>query len=307
MNSMISVIIPTYNRANYLSEAIDSVLAQTYKNYEIIVVDDGSTDNTRKVLEKYSNKIRYIYQENKGPSAARNNGIKNAKGELIAFLDSDDAWLPEKLERQLELFRKNDELGLVSSAYYSCDEYFNLPTLVREKDLSTKRKILPKLFVKNLFATPTIVVKKKCFTRVGLFNENYKFGEDWDMWIRIALDYEVHYVLEPLCKCRRHNDSITYGMNPKNLEDWKNIIELNRKRAKNLYERIISIRKSIAWFYLNVASSCRDKEDIGGEKKYLVKSIVAWPFQRYGRSIALVRTLIGNRAYFIIRNYLKNR
>lgn len=100
---LISVVIPTYNRAHYVCEAIDSVLAQTYKNIEIIAVDDGSTDNTKDIIQQYSSRIKYIYQNNAGPSAARNNGIKQSNGDLIAFLDSDDIWLAEKLERQVEI------------------------------------------------------------------------------------------------------------------------------------------------------------------------------------------------------------
>ena len=126
MNSLVSAIIPTYNSVNYISEAINSVLNQTYKNCEIIVVDDGSTDNTRKTVEnyirKYPHKIKYFYQENKGPSAARNKGIKEARGNYIAFLDSDDLWLPDKLEKQISLFMKDVSLKLTYCGGYYEDE-----------------------------------------------------------------------------------------------------------------------------------------------------------------------------------------
>ena len=100
----VSVIIPTYNRAHYICETIDSILAQTYRDYEIIVVDDGSADNTRKVLQKYDGKVRYFYQKNRGPSAARNFGISQSQGEYIAFLDDDDLWTENKLELQIDFF-----------------------------------------------------------------------------------------------------------------------------------------------------------------------------------------------------------
>ncbi|MCK4819314.1 glycosyltransferase family 2 protein, partial [bacterium] len=106
----VSVIIPTCNRAEYITQAIDSVLAQTYTDYEIIVVDDGSTDNTKEVMEPYMDRIRYIYQENAGVSAARNTGIKAAKGDWVAFLDSDDEWLPGKLAVQIRAVERHPQL-----------------------------------------------------------------------------------------------------------------------------------------------------------------------------------------------------
>ena len=111
-HQIVSVIIPTYNRAKYITSAIDSVLSQTYNNIEIIVVDDGSNDSTREVLYRYGNKIRYVYQENLGVSAARNRGIELSKGEWIAFLDSDDVWFPKKLSVQMEHISERPEIDV---------------------------------------------------------------------------------------------------------------------------------------------------------------------------------------------------
>ncbi len=108
----VSVIIPTYNRAHFLCEALDSALSQTFKDFEIIIVDDGSTDNTKQVLEKYGSRIYYIYQENKGRAEARNTGIRRAKGEHIAFLDDDDIWLPNKLEKQVFFLDARPDIGI---------------------------------------------------------------------------------------------------------------------------------------------------------------------------------------------------
>jgi len=114
-NAMVSVVIPTYNRAPYVTMAIESALAQSYQDYEIIVVDDGSTDGTRDVLEPYRDRIRYMYQDNKGVSAARNTGIQESRGEWIAFLDSDDEWLPNKLEIQIGYVKSYPEICLVAA------------------------------------------------------------------------------------------------------------------------------------------------------------------------------------------------
>lgn len=126
-NQKVSVIIPTYNLARYINETVDSVLGQTYKNYEIIIVDDGSTDNTKEALSEYGGKITYIFQENQGVSAARNKGIKEAKGEYIAFLDADDLWLKDKLELQIGLMNSNPEVAMI----FTDGESFNEEGLIK--------------------------------------------------------------------------------------------------------------------------------------------------------------------------------
>ncbi|MBV6496243.1 MAG: putative glycosyltransferase EpsE [Pyrinomonadaceae bacterium] len=121
MNDLISVIIPNYNYARYLPEAIESVLAQTHKNVEVIVVDDGSTDDSKEVLASFGDRIRTIFQQNQGVSAARNRGVAESNGDFLAFLDADDAFLPSKLEKQLELFRADEEIGLVHVGMVNVD------------------------------------------------------------------------------------------------------------------------------------------------------------------------------------------
>ena len=119
---LVSVIIPAYNSADFIDEALKSVFDQTYKDLEIIVVDDGSTDDTRAVLEKYGDRVNYHYQDNNGPASARNRGIKLARGKYIAFLDADDLWLPTKLEKQVALFKNRENLGFVTTGVCSFDE-----------------------------------------------------------------------------------------------------------------------------------------------------------------------------------------
>jgi len=303
----VSVIIPTYNRAIFLVEAINSVLEQTYKNYEIIVIDDGSTDSTSEIIKQFENKIRYFYQENKGPSAARNAGIKNAEGDLVAFIDSDDVWLAEKLSQQVQLFDENHRLGLVSSAYYSCDSNLNINRVIKDDRLTNKKYILRKLFVRNIFPTPTVLVKRVCFEKVGLFNESYGFAEDWEMWMRIALKYDVAYIRTPLCRCRRHNSSITFRKEEENFNDWMKVIKENFKRGKEKYGNIyhnVLLRKAKSWYYLNVSYHYSCKSDMGNEMKYLRKSLMEWPLLIDKKYIltALLSKLVGHKTYSRIKN-----
>lgn len=311
-NHFVTVIIPTHNRANYLAEAINSVLGQTYKNYEIIVADDGSTDSTSEIIKQFGDKIRYFYQQNRGPSAARNTGIKNARGDLVAFIDSDDLWLPDKLSQQVQLFDKNHRLGLVSSAYYSCDSNLNVTRVIKEDKLTDKKHILKKLFIRNIFPTPTVLVKKECFEKVGLFNESYGFAEDWEMWVRIALEYDLAYIETPLCQCRRHNSSITFQREQENFNDWMKVIKENFKRGNKRDANIsykVLLRKSLSWYYLNVSYHYSCKSDFGNEMKYLTKSLMEWPLlidKKYVLT-ALLCKLIGYKTYSRIRDLLSLR
>ncbi|MBO8173073.1 MAG: glycosyltransferase [Bacillaceae bacterium] len=201
---MISVIIPVYNREQFIAEAIDSVLNQTYPQVEIIVVNDGSTDETARVLNTYRDKIRYIEQENRGPSAARNTGIRAARGDFIAFLDSDDLFLPEKLAEQIRLFDQ-ENVGLVYSWYYKLDYNKKRKRLLRPC-FSEDRQIMQKQLLErtHTIRTSTVMMQKNCFHDVGLFNERYFYSQDWDMWLRTASRYDFACVKKPLAVYRRH-------------------------------------------------------------------------------------------------------
>lgn len=167
-----SVIVSTYNRAHYICEAIDSVLAQNYQNIEIIVVDDGSTDETRAVLRGYGDKIRYFYQENQGLPAARNFGIEKSSGKYLAFLDDDDIWFPEFLENQVAYLEAHPEVGMVHADLIILDETLDEPRL-RKRMLPgpiPSGFILPELINRNVIACPTVVVRRSCLDNVGLFD-----------------------------------------------------------------------------------------------------------------------------------------
>jgi len=210
--SLVSVIIPTYNRREYVQEAIDSVLAQTYPHYEIIVVDDGSTDGTGDVLKaKYGDRIRYVWQENQGESAARNRGIEMARGEYIAFLDSDDLWMPEKLEKQVAFLEAHPDVGAVICQALAIDaegsQREGMPVLgggLKLEDLSIER-----LLYKNSAVGPgTVLVSRRCLVQeIGGFDVSIRYGEDWDFVLRLRLQTGIGIVPEPLAKVRLHRSN----------------------------------------------------------------------------------------------------
>jgi len=178
----VSVVIPTYNYGRFLGAAIESALGQSYPPLEIIVVDDGSTDDTPDVAARYAGKIRYVRKENAGVSAARNTGVAHATGDLVAFLDADDRWLPEKLARQVPLFA-DAAVGLVhaGSRIFDHDTGGILCELLPEESTDFHAALRW-----CCISAPSTVIRRRIFDEAGPFDQTIVEGEDWDMWIRIA-------------------------------------------------------------------------------------------------------------------------
>ena len=203
-----SVIIPTYNRGWILNEAIDSVLAQDYKDFELIVVDDGSTDNTREILDSYGGDLIVIRQANKGVSAARNRGIAAAGGQLVAFLDSDDIWLQRKLSRQVEFFSSTPD------AVVNQTEEIWIRNGVRVNPKTRHRKPSGMIFERSLelcLVSPSaVMIQKTLLDVVGVFDEKLPACEDYDLWLRISCRYPVHLIRTPLIiKRGGHGDQLS--------------------------------------------------------------------------------------------------
>lgn len=206
---LISVIIPTYNRSFLLKRALKSVLEQTYQNLEIIIVDDASKDDTENVVSGLgSSKIRYFKHDvNKGAQAARNTGIKNAKGSFIAFLDSDNEWYPQKLEKQIEAFRVSSEkVGVVYSFH---DEINTIINTRKEMIYKQSGDVYKDLLTYSLIDYITPLVKSDCFKKIGLLDEKVPAFHEWDTFIRLARNYHFGLVPETLAAYYIHKDSIS--------------------------------------------------------------------------------------------------
>lgn len=210
-NPTVSIIIPTYNRAHLVGRAIQSVLNQTYQDFEIIVVDDGSVDNTEEIVGEFQRRdkrVKYLkHKVNKGGSAARNTGIKASRGEYIAFLDSDDEWLPRKLQLQMEVFQKSpSRVGAVYTAYVYVKDSGKE---INEHKISKNGNIHLALLQGNIVGTTsTLLIKRSCFEKVGLFDERLKSCQDWDMWLRISSMYDFEGLSRPLVKFYTGHQSI---------------------------------------------------------------------------------------------------
>ena len=205
---LISAVIPTYNYGRFVADAVESVLAQTYRRLEVIVVDDGSKDDTRERLAPYLDRIRYVYQENQGLSAARNTGIRTATGEWVALLDSDDLWHPRKLELQVKYLRAHPEIGLLGSDHMF-DLHGDWPWVPNEPEDSARAVTLDYLVMSVRFSPSSALIRKALFQRVGLFDTDLRSAEDRDMWIRLADVAPVAKLWLPLCCYRLHGASMS--------------------------------------------------------------------------------------------------
>lgn len=203
----VSVIIPTYNRADLLPEAIDSVLAQTWKEMEIIVVDDGSTDRTEETVRRYDDRVRYFYKEHGGPSSARNMGIKKAKGTYVAFLDSDDVWEPEKLRIQMDFMSEHPEIKFVCTDSSLIGSRECRQRKLRKESMGN---LFPILYSNSFINTSTALMVKECFQEIGYFDEGYRSVEDYDVWLRVAKRFPIAYLNQPLVRYRKHEDNVSH-------------------------------------------------------------------------------------------------
>ena len=269
---LVSIIIPTFNTGKYVKEAVDSAVNQTYKNKEIIVVDDGSTDNTREILDFYvrQEKIKYIYQENKGLAGARNTGIKAAKGEFIAFLDSDDIFLPDKIEKQAEFLENHLDCDICYCDIWHF--YDDEPNKLMKLDYKyySGNDVFKNLLKKNFINPLTVVMRRSAVDKYGVFNEIFKRTEDWEYWVRLAWQgVKFCFLPEILAKYRMRKDSLSFNWNSeiqrKELQ-LKIFTDLNNEMSFGERKRY-GIRKIILYHKFKLL--------------YSKLSIFLWPLKKY--------------------------
>lgn len=206
----ISVIMPTYNRARFLGDAIRSVLAQTLTDFEVIVVDDGSTDNTSEIVRAFADpRVKYLRQDNQGPAGARNNGIRASTGEYVSFLDSDDTFLPRKLEIQARALDLEYDLGLVAGGYEFIDEGGRL--LREERPWIGRPSLdLPTILLGGVAPVHAVMVRREWLDRVGSFDASFRAAEDMDLWYRLSLaGCRMDWVPATVCRYRIHRRNMS--------------------------------------------------------------------------------------------------
>ncbi len=195
-NPLITIITPAYNRGHFLDIAVQSVLAQTYENFEFIIVDDGSTDDTRERIQKYLTdpRVQYYWQENQGQSVARNLALSKRKGDFICFLDSDNAWPPDKLEKSLRIFSENPDVDIVYGDDIKIDEQGN--EISRKNMKRYSGRIVPYMLRDNCVSMNTAMARRRCFDEKGGMREHLRVADDYDLWLRFSAYYKFLYVPE---------------------------------------------------------------------------------------------------------------
>lgn len=258
---MISVIIPTYNRSSFLKRSIESVLSQTYQNFELIVCDDGSNDNSFEIIKKYLSKITYIKQSNKGVSAARNLGIKVSSNPYIAFLDSDDEWQKDKLSKQADFFNKNPQSLLV----HTDEEWIRNGKIINKKLIHQKsgNDLFEKSLNLCLISPSSVCMKKSLFTKFGLFAEDLPACEDYDLWLRLTAFINVDFIPEKLTiRYAGHNDQLSekhWGMDRFRITSLTRLLEQGGL-SKNKEEATLAILKKKITILLNGAKKRSNKD-----------------------------------------------
>jgi glycosyltransferase involved in cell wall biosynthesis len=274
---LVSVVIPAYNAGRYVEEAVDSVLAQTYPAVEILVVDDGSTDDTRERLDPYGDKIRYIRQDNAGPSAARNNGIRAARGRYVAFLDADDLFHPRRIELQVPVAEADPAVGLVASGQVEGDEvrWEPIPT----DPIPVDHVRLEDLVLRSRFGTCGVLVRAECFAAVGVFDESLGSAEDLDMWMRIAGQYRVVRLRAPLWWYRPTPGSLS--RHPDQCHRMRHFLQIALDKAfrmPQLAGRFSLRRKAMGMADLASCLVYREAGHLWTALGRLMRSFGWWPF-----------------------------
>ncbi|GBE39173.1 MAG TPA: glycosyltransferase [Nitrospirae bacterium] len=294
----VSVIIPTYNRAVQAAKAIRSVLDQTYRDLEVIVVDDCSSDDTEEAVKRLNdNRIVYIRHDiNKGGAAARNTGIRLAKGEFIAFQDSDDEWMPEKLEKQMQVFENSPpDTGVVYTGFWRVENskrtYIPYPWVTRKEGA-----IHEELLKGNFITTQAALVKKECFDKAGMFDDSLPRLQDWELWLRISKYYGFKCVDEPLLVVYYSGGSIT--------SDKQALIKAAGIISAKVYNDIKEDKKLLSRFYSYIGITLCSNNAVKNGRPYLLKAVKADPFNAMALFVTFV-SLFGQSAYDITANAYK--
>jgi glycosyltransferase involved in cell wall biosynthesis len=294
----VSVIIPTYNRERLIGRAIQSVLNQTYGDFEVIVVDDGSTDNTKNIVGAINDpRIRYIrHEQQKGATTARNTGIVASQGKYIAFQDSDDEWLSEKLEKQMHVLEAAPEdVGVIYTAFIRVTdgEVLYIPST---RVVKKEGDVLTQLLKQNFVSTQTAILRKSCFDRVGLFDERLPRLQDWELFIRMSQYYKFRFISDPLVIAHFQKDSISSSKKAY-IEGIVIILEKH-------FEKFAKNKKVLAKTYCDIGTKLYSVGNKNRGRDYIIKAMKSHPVN-VTYLIAFCVTFFGVNVFYFARNFYR--
>jgi len=289
MTCAISVVLPVYNAASFIEPTLQGVFNQSFRDFEVIVVDDGSTDGTKKILEKYSDRIRYVYKANGGQSSSRNAGINVAGGEYVALLDHDDIWMENKLELQIQEINRSKTTGLVTCGSTLFDASGDLNTEIPRINHLSRTQLLERLILGNFMGSCSkVLIRTECFRTLGIFDESLHMAEDWDMWFRIAKAYDIRSIELPLVRYRIHERNLSSKSGALNLEN--ELVFLDRIFSGSGFRRKRFLRhQAFANRYLTAAWAFRQGNEVRRSRQCLLTAILYYPpviFRRHFPGLA---------------------
>ncbi len=300
----VSVIIPAYNAMSYLPETLESVLQQTFTDLEILIVNDGSSDNIVEWASSLTDpRIKLISQSNQGVSIARNTALSNAKGEYIAFLDADDLWEQTKLEKQVQFLDNHPTVGLVATWMILTDENNNP---LSEVKIDFKQGNIRKEIIEiSLIPCGSIpMVRRVCFDEVGLFDSTLRFGEDWEMWTRIAANYDFGLIKELLVYYRQHSKNSSKN-SQEILPDFDRLIE---KMFSSASAELLPIKaKTYGRMNLYIAWKSLENKDFPGANNFCNRAIKSYPQLQYTKNYIRLKILIFTKSKLNADIYKKFR
>lgn len=253
----VSVIIPAYNRPGFLAEALASVAAQTFREFEVIVVDDGSGEDLAGVVKPHSTMARLVRQDHGGPAVARNHGLRVARADVVAFLDSDDLWLPRKLERFVSEFSRVPDVRVLYGPMLPMEEHGEL---VAGRGKPRHAGDITQILYRSCFVDiPTVVCRKKVLTEAGGFDESLSVCEDYDLWLRVSLKERFGFIEEPLAKRRLHAQRLSKADMPQNLAVKARMLERfwNRADARDKIDPLVAAARLGRVYYSAARASFR--------------------------------------------------
>lgn len=264
---IVSIVIPCFNSEKYLAQTLESVKRQSFQNWECLVIDDGSRDQTAEIAQRYVDfdpRFKFFSQKNSGVSAAYNQGIIKSQKKYIAFIDSDDIWLSKMLETSIDFLKRNSKIDIVSCGWQNIDKNDRI-----ESKIYTPWHTFPfkeEMMLRGaLFMSSTTVIKREVFNKAGLFDENLRSAEDWDLWLRfIKNDFSFGFIKQPFLLYRRHRDNLTLDVVTMEKSIDKVISKHFKKNKFKLYIYIFQ------WLYL--AELCYEAKDFLNLKKLLLKA-----------------------------------
>jgi glycosyltransferase involved in cell wall biosynthesis len=305
----VSVVVTAYNSETFVKDAVESVLRQTLPVDEVVVVDDGSSDRTGEIVKQFAERgVRYLYQDNQGPGAARNRGVNETSGELIAFLDADDIWLEHKNQKQMEYLFEHPNVALVSGFAW----WWNVAKGIRKVSgkLPRNRSALRReILVHNVVGNPSMVIlRREALLDVGLFDANVQWGEDWELWIRMIDRYDVALIPEPIIVYRWHLDNISHYRRFERLESFWSVSRNAILKSRPAWLRpFLLVRSWSKISHKRAMYAIEQKNMRWRQLVYAVGAFVAFPWENGNEKFrTLVRSVVGDHFYQGIKRFIRS-